>query len=85
MAQSNPMNHIAGNHIPFFLLNSEDDVICLKDNIQEDLPEKLGNDMNIFMVKTTYGSHISFREGYFGEKDFLTRLTFDFFDAVRNS
>ena len=60
------MEHILTNKKPMMLLNSEDDMICLPANIREDYIEKLGGDMKAVMVRTRFGSHIAYNEGFFG-------------------
>ncbi len=74
----NPMEHFSNINIPVLVLNSDDDMCCVKDNIREDLVENLPN---FVLVRTKYGGHISFSEGYFAENSFMVRLTLDWMDA----
>ena len=85
LALSNPMEHFEKNTAPMLLLNSEDDMVCLPANIREDYIEKMGNNAKYIMVRTRYGSHIAYREHFFGQRSFLTRTALDFIEAVRTS
>lgn len=84
LAHSNPMEFIEGIRKPLIILNAEDDMVCLPDNIREDLVQPLGENYKVLLVRTRFGSHICYREGLVGQRSFLTRCCLDFFEAVRN-
>jgi predicted alpha/beta-fold hydrolase len=75
------MKHVFGIRCPVMILNADDDMVCLKRNIREDLPRDHGG---VLMVRTSEGSHIAFSEGMFGEGNFMIRKSLDFLDAARD-
>ena len=74
----NPMSHYTGNKRPVLILNIDDDLICVKDNIREDVACE---EYNSVLVRTKYGSHVAYSEGWFGESNYMVRLSLDFMEA----
>ena len=74
-----PMQHFHDIRTPVLLLNSDDDMVCVKENVREDLAKALPN---FALVRTKYGSHIAYSEGWFGEGNFMVRLSLDWIDAA---
>ena len=81
-AANNPMEWVEGIVRPFMLVNSEDDMVCLPKNIQEDVVVALGGAL---LLRTRKGSHIAFNEGVLGTGSYLARITMDFLEAARIS
>jgi len=77
---NNPMEFVDGIRRPLMVVNSEDDMVCLKENIREDLFESLGGGL---LLRTRKGAHIAFNEGVFGTGCYLSRITMDFLDAAK--
>jgi len=77
---NNPMEFVDGIVRPLLVVNSEDDMVCLKENIREDLFQSLGGGL---LLRTKKGAHIAFNEGIFGTGNYLSRVTMDFLDAAR--
>ena len=75
----NPMQWAAGIRVPTLLLNAEDDILCVKECIDEDF---VRNQAGGVLVVTQRGSHIAFCEGLFGTGSFMTRVTLDWFEAA---
>ena len=78
--RSNPMQHMFGIRCPLMILNADDDMVCLKRNIREDIPRNHGGAL---MLRTSEGSHVAFSEGMLGEGNFMIRKSLDFLDAAR--
>ena len=66
---------------PLLLVNSEDDIVCLAENIREDL---VRSNPSTLLLRTAKGSHISYNEGLYGQGCYLSRVTMDYLDTVRN-
>ena len=66
---------------PLLLVNSEDDIVCLAENIREDL---VRSNPSTLLLRTAKGSHISFNEGIFGQGCYLSRVTMDYLDTIKN-
>ena len=79
MIRSNPMNHVFGIRCPVMILNSEDDMICLPENIRDDLAQDHGG---VLLLRTSEGSHIAFCEGWNGAGNYLVRTSLDFLDGA---
>jgi len=77
---NNPMEFVDGIVRPLMVVNSEDDMVCLPENIREDLFQTLGGGL---LLRTKKGAHIAFNEGIFGTGNYLSRITMDFLDAAR--
>ena len=82
MKRSNPMNWIHGIACPLLVLNADDDMVCLPENIREDIPRENGG---AILVRTAFGSHIAYSEGVFGEGNYLVRLSLNFLEAARET
>jgi len=80
LLHSNPMSHYEGTKVPCLILNSEDDPLCVVDNIPFSI---VSESTNFALVLTKFGSHVAFREGLLGESCFMHRLTLDFLEAAR--
>lgn len=78
--RSNPMQHVLGISCPLLILNAEDDMVCLRENIREDLANDHGG---VLLLRTEEGSHVAFSEGAFGLGNFMVRTSLDFLDAAR--
>ena len=61
---SNPMNWVDGILRPTLLINSEDDMVCLPENIREDVVLDHGGAL---LLRTERGSHIAYNEGRVGD------------------
>ena len=72
------MTHFKGNQTPCLVLNSEDDPLCLKDAVQTKLFSVY---KNYLLALTKCGSHVSFREGTWGQLSWMERISMDFLDA----
>jgi predicted alpha/beta-fold hydrolase len=79
MARSNPMNHVFGIRCPVMILNSEDDMICLPENIRDDLALEYGG---VLLLRTSEGSHIAYSEGWNGAGNYLVRTSLDFLEGA---
>jgi len=79
-AESNPMEWVDKIMRPVLIVNSEDDIVCLAENIREDI---VGSHPGALLLRTKKGSHISFNEGIFGTGCYLSRITMEFLDAAR--
>ena len=77
--ENNPMRFCQGNKIPCLVLNALDDPICPKECIRYDL---ICQWMNYILKTTERGSHVAYNEGWFGQGNYMYRLTLDFFEAV---
>jgi len=77
---SNPMNWVDGILRPTLLINSEDDMVCLPENIREDVVLDHGGAL---LLRTERGSHIAYNEGLFGQGNYLTRVSMDFLESAR--
>ena len=79
-ADSNPMSWVEGNVTPTLIVNSEDDMVCLPENIREDVVLALGGAL---LLRTPRGSHIAYNEGVLGQGNYLSRVTMDFLESAR--
>jgi len=77
---NNPIDWIPKIQTPMLLVNSEDDIVCLAENIREDL---VRSQAGALLLRTNKGSHISFNEGLFGQGCYLSRITMDFLETAR--
>ena len=66
--------------VPTLLVNSEDDLVCLAENIREDVVRL---HPSALLLRTPHGSHISFNEGALGSGCYLSRLALDFLESTR--
>jgi len=82
MSASNPMSWVNLIRTPLLVLNAEDDLVCLKENIREDLAITTPG---VILVVCEQGSHLGFNEGMWGQGSFMTRLTLDFLEAARKT
>ena len=72
------MGWISKVSVPLLVVNSEDDMVCLPENITEDLfKNKYGN---CLLLKTKRGSHIAYNEGLLGTGNYLS---LDYLEAAR--
>jgi len=76
----NPMEWVGKIMRPVLIVNSEDDIVCLAENIREDI---VRSHPGALLLRTKKGSHISFNEGIFGTGCYLSRITMDFLDTAR--
>lgn len=77
--RSNPMSHISGIRCPLLIVNSEDDMVCLPENIREDLANELGG---VLLLRTAEGSHIAYNEGWNGRGNYLIRTSLEFLEGA---
>ena len=77
---SNPMNWVDDIFCPTLIINSEDDMVCLPENIREDVILSLGGAL---LLRTQKGSHIAFNEGILGEGNYQSRIAFEFLESAR--
>jgi len=77
---SNPLSWVPKIVRPVLLVNADDDMICTKENIKEDMVTDLPGAL---LIRTERGSHIAFNEGLFGQGNYLSRISFDFLEAAR--
>lgn len=77
---NNPMEWVEKVARPTLIVNSEDDMVCLQENIREDIVGRLPGAL---LLRTKRGSHIAYNEGIFGTGNYLSRVTMDFLDAAR--
>jgi uncharacterized protein len=82
LKRSNPMNWVDGIACPVLLLNADDDMVCLRENIREDIP---WNNGGAILVRTAFGSHIAYSDGALGEGNYLVRLSLAFLEAARET
>lgn len=78
-AENNPMEWVDKVARPTLIVNAEDDMVCLAENIREDIVAALPGAL---LLRTQKGSHIAFNEGIFGTGNYLSRVTMDFLDAA---
>lgn len=78
--QNNPMEWVTRVVRPTLIVNSEDDMVCLAENIREDIVSSLPGAV---LLRTPKGSHIAFNEGLLGTGNYLSRVTMDFLEAAR--
>merc|ERR1711981_823717 len=57
---NNPMEFVDAIVRPLLVVNSEDDMVCLAENIREDLFQSLGGGL---LLRTRKGAHIAYNEG----------------------
>eukprot|EP00948_MAST-09A_sp_MAST-9A-sp1_P000443 g443.t1 len=77
----NPINSARNIAVPILMFNAEDDMLCLRENIQA---EEFANDLeNAALILTKCGSHIAYSEGFFGEGNYFVRKSLDFFDTIK--
>jgi len=79
--QNNPMEWVRHVARPTLIVNSEDDMVCLSENIREDI---VGSLPGAVLLRTQRGSHIAFNEGLLGTGNYLSRVTMDFLDAAKD-
>lgn len=79
-AENNPMEWVDKVARPTLIVNAEDDMVCLAENIREDIVAALPGAL---LLRTQKGSHIAYNEGIFGTGNYLSRVTMDFLDAAR--
>jgi len=77
---NNPMLWVQGIVRPVLIVNSDDDMVCLPENIREDVIMSLGGAL---LLRTRKGAHIAFNEGILGTGCYLSRITMDYLDAAR--
>lgn len=77
---NNPMEHVSTIMRPILLVNADDDVVCLEENIREDVIEATGGAM---LLRTKRGSHIAYNDGLFGTGNYLVRVAMDFMETSR--
>lgn len=78
--EHNPMEHVEGVRRPTMVLNSEDDIVCLKENIRDDVVGSLPGGL---LIRTPRGSHIAYNEGILGTGNYMHRITFEFLDTAK--
>ena len=76
---SNPMEYVFGIRCPVVIVNSQDDMVCLPENIREDIAQENGG---VLLVRTEEGSHIAYSEGMFGSGNYLIRISLDFLESA---
>eukprot|EP00928_Gymnodinium_smaydae_P044455 TRINITY_DN29657_c0_g1_i1.p1 TRINITY_DN29657_c0_g1~~TRINITY_DN29657_c0_g1_i1.p1 ORF type:complete len:425 (-),score=48.46 TRINITY_DN29657_c0_g1_i1:247-1521(-) len=82
MTLHNPMSWKDSLTIPVLLVNSEDDMVCLKENIPVDECQK---SPLTALILTRFGTHIAYQETLVGTApSYLHRVTFEFLDAARD-
>ena len=77
---SNPMNWVDGIVRPVLVINSEDDMVCLPENIREDVVLSLGGAL---LLRTKRGTHIAYNEGLLGQGNYMSRVAMDFLESSR--
>ena len=78
---SNPMAWVGNIVRPLLIINSEDDMVCLPENIREDVVLDHGGAL---LLRTRKGAHIAFNEGALGQGNYLSRVSLDFLESARN-
>jgi len=78
---SNPMKWVGSIVRPLLIINSEDDMVCLPENIREDVVLNHGGAL---LLRTRKGAHIAFNEGPLGQGNYLSRISMDFLQSARN-
>ena len=76
----NPMRTVQNIKNPCLFINSEDDPLCLIENVYENIHEIEKSEACIVAV-TKSGSHLAFYEGFF-MKNWAERCTYEFFDVI---
>ena len=76
----NPMNTVHGISKPCLFINSEDDPLCVLENVTENLDSVRKSEHCVVCVTKT-GSHLPFYEGIFF-KNWAAEASYEFFDAV---
>ena len=79
---NNPMNWDDDIVRPTLIINSEDDMVCLPENIREDVVLEHGGAL---LLRTRRGSHIAFNEGLLGQGDYLSRVSMDFLESAKRN
>ena len=79
-----PGNNYSNIQVPMLVLNSEDDFVCLRENIREDW--FLGDDYDMgILLRTTRGAHVAFNESIFDFfSNYIHRVSLDFLDSSRH-
>ena len=77
---NNPTEFVNGIVRPLLVVNSDDDMVCLAENIREDFFQSIGGGL---LLRTRKGAHLAFNEGILGTGCYLSRVTMDFLDAAR--
>ena len=77
---SNPMSGREGNGRPGLVIKSEGDMVCLPENIREDVVLRLGGAL---LLRTKRGTHIAYNEGLLGQGNYMSRVAMDFLESAR--
>ena len=56
------------------VFNSDDDLVCLRDNIREDWFVNDQNDDMVMLLRTTRGAHLAFNESVFSFSNYVYRV-----------
>jgi uncharacterized protein len=76
----NPMRTVGKIKNPCLFINSEDDPLCVLENVTDNMTSIESSDACIVAVTKT-GSHLPFYEGLF-MRNWAERCTYEFFDVV---
>ncbi len=80
LAHCNPMDVHQKSAVPCLVLNALDDPLCLREGIRT---EVVRDTPNYAIVVTEHGSHVMYREGFAGLKNWAHRATFEFLEACK--
>jgi predicted alpha/beta-fold hydrolase len=76
----NPMRTVDNIKNPCLFINSEDDPLCVIQNVTESL-DSIKRSSHCIVCVTKTGSHLPFYEGLFFNS-WATQATYEFFDVV---
>ena len=81
--QYNPANFFQDIKVPILVVNSDDDLVCLRDNIREDWFTN-ENDHLTVLLRTPRGAHVAFNESICSFNNYVHRVSLDFLDSSRH-
>lgn len=79
----NPAHVFNDIKAPMLVFNSDDDLLCLRDNIREDWFMNGVNDDLLLLLRTVRGAHLAFNESVFSFNNYMYRVALDFLDSSR--
>ena len=77
----NPANFFSNIQVPMLVINSDDDIVCTRDNIREDwfMQNALG-----VLLRTPRGAHLAYNDSVLGFTNYVFRVSLDFLDSSQH-
>ena len=79
----NPAQFYHNIRVPMLVLNSDDDLLCFPDNIQDDWFTGTNAGMGL-LLRTPRGAHVAYNEAVFEFNNYMDRVSLDFLDSSRH-